>query len=123
MLPACGQGIVCVETRVRDSAVRALLDKIHDPRTGICAVVERTILQILDGSCHTPIGAYAEWQKDGRLFVRAMVAQPDGSESFQAERIESVLSIAEAQRIATDLASEVRANAPVGVLPACRTGT
>ena len=122
MLPACGQGIIGLESRVQDKAVRACLDAIHHEATGLCAFAERRVLQVLDGSCHTPIGAYATLD-DGQLFLRAMVAAPDGSYAYQGERAGSVATRAEAEALAQDLGDEVRSHAPDGLLPERRTGT
>jgi len=53
MLPACGQGVVCIETKKDDPAVQSLMDTIHCHDTMLCASAEREILKELDGSCHT----------------------------------------------------------------------
>ncbi|MEM8952140.1 MAG: hydroxymethylbilane synthase, partial [Pseudomonadota bacterium] len=46
---------------------------------------ERAMLDVLDGSCHTPIGAYAIID-GGRMHLRGLVARADGSECFETER-------------------------------------
>lgn len=122
MLPACGQGIIGIETRLMDDDVRQALFSIHHANTGICAAAERKILQILDGSCQTPIGAYATLV-DGSMHVRSIVAMPDGTGAYQAERQGSVRTVDDAVRLAADLGAEMRAHAPAGLLPECRTGT
>lgn len=123
MLPACGQGIIGIETHLDDQVTRQCLDAIHDPATGLCAVAERRVLQILDGDCRTPVGAYAIWAGKDQLHLRAMVARPDGTDSYAAERQGPVVTPADAIAMANDLGAEMRANAPAGILPACRTGT
>jgi hydroxymethylbilane synthase len=48
---------------------------------------ERSCLAELDGSCHTPIAAYAEAAADGRsLRLWALIALPDGSAVHRDER-------------------------------------
>ena len=47
---------------------------------------ERAALAALDGSCRTPIGAYAAPGPEGIWSIRVLVALPDGSEVFTAER-------------------------------------
>jgi hydroxymethylbilane synthase len=122
MMPACGQGIVCLETRFDDVATRALCQRINDTETAWCAAAERHVLQILDGSCHTPIGAYA--QISGvRMSVRAMVAAPDGTAMYATERSDTVQNIDEALRLADIVGHDVRAHAPDGILPVRATGT
>jgi hydroxymethylbilane synthase len=122
MLPACGQGIVCLETRLTDNATREICQKINDSETAWCAAAERHVLQILDGSCHTPIGAYATLQ-GARMCVRAMVAMPDGSDTYAAERTDTVQSFEDVINLAGIVGMDVRTHAPDGVLPVYATGT
>ncbi len=122
MLPACGQGIIGVETRSDDHATCAALDQIHDINTGFCAAAERLVLQILDGDCHTPIGAFATLHQ-GTMHLRAMIATPDGVHAYQAERTGAVSNLRDALALAQDLGDDVRAHAPCGLLPERRTGT
>lgn len=77
MLPACGQGAVCIETRKGDERTRALLDPLHCHETGLCVFAEREVLRVLDGSCHTPIAAYAVMEGE-TMWLRALVASEDG---------------------------------------------
>ena len=84
MLPACGQGIVCIETREGDEETQNLLGAISCTQTSLCAVAEREVLKILDGSCHTPIGAYAILENN-EMFLRALVASNDGQTVFRDE--------------------------------------
>ncbi len=77
-LPACGQGIIGVEIRSDDARTAKYLDAIACPMTTIQAIAERAVLQVIDGSCHTPIGAYATI-KDGWMILKSAIAKPDGS--------------------------------------------
>lgn len=117
-LPACGQGIIGIESKTDDTATRAVLDSIHHTPTGLCAAAERRTLQILDGSCHTPIGAYATYAH-GRIRLAAMVAAPDGTDIYRAEREGAATTIADAVRMGEDLGAEIRANAPHLLPAAC----
>lgn len=65
MVPAACQGIVCVETRARDQGIKDLLAPLHCKETGLLAAIERSALKALDGSCQTPIGAYARYVDRG----------------------------------------------------------
>ena len=47
---------------------------------------ERACLEVLDGSCRTPIAVLAELDQAGeKLRLRALVALPDGSRAHRAE--------------------------------------
>lgn len=80
-LPAIGQGIVGIECREQAPAL-TLLAPLNDPRTRICLDAERAVGARLEGSCTSPIAAYATLSADS-LCVRAFVGAPDGSASFE----------------------------------------
>ena len=77
MLPAAGQGAVGIETRESDDKTRSLFDAIHCNETGLCVKAERAALAVLDGSCHTPIGAYAKIDNNV-LSLEVCVCSEDG---------------------------------------------
>jgi hydroxymethylbilane synthase len=77
-LPAPGQGALAVEHRTGDSAVAAIVAKLHDPATAVQVEAERALLAWLEGGCQVPIGAYATL-KEGRLHLEGLIASPDGS--------------------------------------------
>jgi hydroxymethylbilane synthase len=79
MVPAAGQGIIGVTARASDKRTRRLLARINDPAAWAAATAERAVLQALDGSCRTPIGAYARPLPSGDLLLTAMAARADGS--------------------------------------------
>ncbi|MGE0425367.1 MAG: hydroxymethylbilane synthase [Reyranellaceae bacterium] len=85
LLPAAGQGAVCVECRAADGATRELLSAINHPATETCVRAEFAMQAVLEGSCRTPIAGYAVLA-DGGMWLRALIARPDGSEVIAAER-------------------------------------
>ena len=86
MLPAVGQGAVCVECRADDARIRAWLEAINDSATATCIAAEQALLAGLDGSCRTPIAGHAVLEGDGNLHLRALIAKPDGSAVLATER-------------------------------------
>ena len=86
MMPAVGQGAIGVECRADDSRMRELLAAIDDPESSTCVAAERALLTALDGSCRTPVGALAQSDGFGELTLRALLARPDGSRFWRAER-------------------------------------
>ncbi len=87
MLPAVAQGAIGIEVRADDEVTRGYLDALDDPDSAIRVAAERACLAVLDGSCRTPIAAFAELEAGGaRLRLRALVALPDGSQAHRAER-------------------------------------
>jgi hydroxymethylbilane synthase len=81
-VPAPGQGAIAVTIRTGDSALRDFLVPALDAATGIALTAERAFLRVLDGSCKTPIGAYARVEA-GNVAFRAIVLKPDGSRFFE----------------------------------------
>jgi hydroxymethylbilane synthase len=79
MVPAACQGIVGITVRAADTELHALLAAIADPEATIMATAERALLGSLDGSCHTPIGAYARLLPGGRMHLTGLVARADGT--------------------------------------------
>ena len=85
MLPAVGQGAVCIECRADDAKVRAWLAAIDHRPTATCVAAEHAMLVVLDGSCRTPIAGHAILAADG-LHLRGLIVKPDGSELIATER-------------------------------------
>jgi len=82
-VPAPGQGAIAITIRAGDSATRTFLAPVLDAATGIALAAERAFLRVLDGSCKTPIGAYAHVEA-GHVAFHAIVLKPDGSRFFEA---------------------------------------
>jgi hydroxymethylbilane synthase len=84
-LPAAAQGAIAIVTRADDAASRALATTIDDRDTSLAVAAERAFLEVLDGSCRTPIGALARIDGD-RLRFRGIIVKPDGSAAHEVER-------------------------------------
>ncbi len=82
MIPAVGQGVIALCTRVEEAALRELLARINHQATMLAITAERALLAELDGSCHTPIGGYATFQY-GILQLSAIVLSLDGQHHYQ----------------------------------------
>ncbi|CCQ75376.1 hydroxymethylbilane synthase [Magnetospira sp. QH-2] len=86
LLPAVAQGAVGITCRAEDSVTQARLVPLHDQTSADRITAERALLEVLDGSCRTPIAALAEIESDGQMFLRGLVARPDGSEVLETSR-------------------------------------
>jgi len=84
MLPAVGQGALCVEIRADDAATQTLIAGLDHRPTHEAAITERAFLHRLEGGCRVPIGAYAEVNGD-RVHLRGLVASPDGTQVVRDE--------------------------------------
>ncbi len=107
MLPAVGQGALAVECRAGDEGVRQLLAPLHDRQSAACTGAERSMLAVLDGSCHTPIAGFAEIDGD-RLTIDGLLLTPDGRAELRARRSGPIV---EAAALGAALGEELRRRA------------
>ncbi len=84
-IPAAGQGVVGVECRSDDSETIELLESFNHMATYHCVTTERALLKGLQGTCDTPVGAYAE-EKNGIISLSTVVMSLDGQD-FRKESI------------------------------------
>ncbi len=108
MVPAAGQGIIGITLRESDSGLRAMLTRIDDRDARLAATAERSLQARLDGSCRTPIAAYAHLV-DGVLHLTGLVGRTDGS--FLLKRSLQGAP-ADADRIGSELGASLRGDSP-----------
>ena len=58
-VPAVGQGALAIECRADDTDMMNLLAQINDELTSEAVRIEREFLEVLNGNCELPLGAYA----------------------------------------------------------------
>ncbi len=104
MLPAIGQGVVCVETRKDDAECMRLLGLINHVDTMTCITAERALLMKLQGGCHTPIAGYCEITANRNLRLIAMVSSQDGETVLRAR---GKMPYADASRLGESVAEEL----------------
>ena len=77
MMPAVAQGAIGIECRENHAELIEILNQINHFETEMSVIGERSMLEQLDGSCRTPIGAYSVIDGD-HLTLHGLVASPDG---------------------------------------------
>jgi hydroxymethylbilane synthase len=95
MLPAVGQGALGIEQRADDGEVSELLAPLSHPDTKILVTAERGVMLAINGNCTTPVAAFGLRQGDS-LFLRAFLAEPDGSRPRSVETTQPFPESAEA---------------------------
>lgn len=83
-LPSAGQGALGIEILEVRAELRKWLLPLECKTSTACSVAERAVSKMLGGSCQVPLAAYAELEGDA-ITVRALVAEPDGSEILRAQ--------------------------------------
>ncbi len=100
MCPAVGQGALAIETR-SEGAGFDFARQLDHAETRAAITAERALLATLEGGCQVPIGGYAI-VKDGLIYLRALVASPDGSRIVKGE-----LAGSDPVEIGTSLANDL----------------
>jgi hydroxymethylbilane synthase len=83
-LPAVGQGAIGIECRRDREEVRAAIQAVEHEGTRRCVDAERSFAATLKASCESPVAAHGEI-RDGELYLRGVVASPDGSELMRRD--------------------------------------
>ncbi len=107
MLPAPGQGIICLERRCDDGALREAFRLANDTGASHMAAAERGFLEALGGSCDLPVAALSELTDHtlsitGEFFPLGAVQSVSGSVSgprFNAARLGTSLAKMLTQRV------------------------
>ena len=96
MLPAVGQGALCIQVREDDDEARKLVEKVACPVTSLCVLAERAFMAQLDGSCRTPLAGHCTI-KDGTLTLTGEILQDasddEGGVSVKSFRETASLSL------------------------------
>ncbi len=82
MVPAVAQGALGIEVRKGDE-LHDLVKVINDVDSEICVNAERSFLRRLNGSCSTPLGAYAKVCGDN-MIIYGMLAENDKTDLRKA---------------------------------------
>jgi hydroxymethylbilane synthase len=111
-VPAPGQGIIAIEIREGDQAVRAAVASITDAAAWAALTAERALVEALGGGCQTPIGALASPDGVNELDLVATVVSLDGRRAVQrsarAERSDAAaLGATVAGQLIADGAGEI----------------
>lgn len=83
IVPAIGQGVICIETKVGNTELDAILRRaLNDENTETGAIAERAFLNFVGGDCHTPIAAIADVRRGG-IKMTGFVSSKDGKRTIQ----------------------------------------
>ena len=105
ILPAMGQGAVGIETRKHDPDVFEAIMPLDHEETHLALDAERAFVDVLEGGCQVPIGAYATLD-DENITLSGLVASLDGKTIFQNSQKRL---LAEAKQLGRELGKEILA--------------
>ena len=105
ILPAIGQGALCIEIRKGDTTVGPLVESLDHETTRTVVKGERAFLNRLEGGCQVPIAGHGKISQD-QFILTGLVAEVDGSRLIKAEMSGPMDS---SEAIGIDLAEELLA--------------
>lgn len=122
MLPAVGQGALCIEVRQDDPLVGPIVATLEDPKTRAIIVGERAFLNHLEGGCQVPIAAHGTIHKntftlsglvatiDGRTLIRETLSGPENSSGIIGVELAERLISMGAKTIVDNLKADLDQN-------------
>jgi hydroxymethylbilane synthase len=117
MLPAVGQGALCVETRTDDPVITPLINPLNHDATRWAVMAERAFLARLEGGCQVPIAGHATLT-GGHLSMTGLVADLQGT-FFVSETLAG--PAADAETIGLELAEKLLEQGARSVLDSLQT--
>jgi hydroxymethylbilane synthase len=84
MLPAIAQGVIGIECRSDDMAVKALIEPLNHAVTGLRTQAERAMNATLAGGCQAPVAGFSTITGE-RIELRGLVGWPNGSAIVRGE--------------------------------------
>jgi hydroxymethylbilane synthase len=106
MLPAVGQGALCIEIRENDAEIEPIVTALDHQKTRSAVIGERAFSSCLEGGCQVPIAAYGTIEKyiftlsglvadiDGKTILKKTLSGPvEQSESIGVKLADSLISM------------------------------
>ncbi|MDL2269993.1 hydroxymethylbilane synthase [Desulfosarcina sp. OttesenSCG-928-A07] len=86
MLPAVGQGALCIEIRQNDPRVEAIVRPLDHLPTRQAVLGERAFLKRLEGGCQVPIAGHGKIHGDGTFSITGLVCDLKGQSWLKKTR-------------------------------------
>jgi len=122
MLPAVGQGALCIEIRENDKEIEPIVAALDHQKTRSAVMGERAFSNRLEGGCQVPIAALGKIEKniftmsglvadiDGKILIKKTLSGPvEQSETIGVELADSLLSMG-AKKILENIKAEINEN-------------
>jgi len=84
LIPAVGQGALCIEIREKNPFVEKLLEPLRHRETELAVRAERALMRELEGGCQVPVGGHARIE-DGALALYGVVGSLYGDRIIRAQ--------------------------------------
>jgi hydroxymethylbilane synthase len=122
MLPAVGQGALCIEIRQNDPEVEPIVSSLEHHQTRVEVMGERAFLNRLEGGCQVPIAAYGKIEKntftlcglvatvDGKTVIKETLSGPKDSSEIIGVKLADRLVAMGAKTIMENLKTDLTQN-------------
>jgi hydroxymethylbilane synthase len=84
LIPAVGQGALCIEIRKNNPFVEKLLEPLRHRETELAVRAERALMAELEGGCQVPVGGHARFE-NGALVLYGVVGSLYGERLIRAQ--------------------------------------
>ncbi len=102
-IPAIGQGVVCIESRIDDQRILELINPLKDSETAGNVIAERALLLRLNGGCQVPLAGHAITEGD-KITLTGMLASPEGDDFI---RLTETGPVSDAEQVGTRLGEKL----------------
>ena len=118
MVPAVGQGAIGIEFLKDRKDLAEIFGKIHCEQSGMCVAAERGWLKMMDGSCKSPLGAYAYFSEnnENEMTLHYFAATLDGSDTRTGVHTAKIGNEDEARDWGVCLGRDLKASLPAGFI-------
>ena len=122
MLPAVGQGALCIEIRQNDPEVEPIVSSLEHHQTRVEVMGERAFLNRMEGGCQVPIAAYGKIEKntftlcglvatvDGKTVIKETLSGPKDSSEIIGVKLADRLVAMGAKTIMENLKTDLTQN-------------
>ncbi len=81
MVSAPAQGAIAIICHTENESIKSIVNELNDEVTALCTSIERSFLNILNGGCSAPVGAYVTLSEN-TLSFNGVVVSTDGKEKI-----------------------------------------
>ena len=106
VLPAPAQGALAIEIRENDEKIYDLIRPIEDRLSQMQIEAERAFLDGVEGSCHLPIGAYAELEEE-RMKLTCLLGDEEGVKMVKEILYRACTTVEEARNLGYEAAKVI----------------
>lgn len=106
VLPAPAQGALAIEIRENDEKIYDLIRPIEDRLSQMQIEAERAFLDGVEGSCHLPIGAYAELEEE-HMKLTCLLGDEEGVKMVKETLYRACTTVEEARNLGYEAAKVI----------------